>query len=111
MVKHSSSILLLVVLGIVAGCEPRAKPVPGATMADLTLQSDVTKYIMLVEKGRAPSCATPKIASTAVLQKTADGHASKELWTVDRCGTPISYQITYIPDGQGGTYFVVSEAH
>ncbi len=109
MTRATSKILLLIAMLAVAACSPKAVPVPGATTANLTLQADVTKNIMLIEKGRAPARADPKIANTAVLERGADGASTAERWTVDRCGQPVNYRVSYVPDGQGGTYFIVAE--
>ena len=69
----TGSILLLAAMLTIVACAPKGTPVPGATTADLRLQADVTKTIMLYEKARASSCTDLKVVNTGVIEKSTGG--------------------------------------
>jgi hypothetical protein len=77
--------------------------VPGDTQASARLQQDVLNVMMAMDKPEEPQCAERKIIDTTAISD------SEERWTLDRCGTPVPYHVTYRPDPDGGTLFSVKE--
>jgi tetratricopeptide (TPR) repeat protein len=96
--------------------------VPGDTLASARLQSDVLDLIDQFEKMVAPACPNHQVIQTEVVSLLEEFRFEDELfvqgrwqerWTLDRCSTTVFYQVTYIADGEGGVYFIVSpeESH
>lgn len=85
----------------------------GTSVADGTLQSDITKYVSLFFlNGAGTGCKrvdaiSVKSASKqmAVGTKLANAH---EIWTVQGCSKSGSYNVKMNADGSGGTHFRVS---
>jgi hypothetical protein len=93
-----------------------AEGLPGETMADPLLQRDVMNYLVNVFEMIADSpCPDRRIANTEVIEDPHDLRwegetlvyaAWAERWTVDRCGSPVSYIVEYVFDAAtGGTTF------
>ena len=49
----------------------------------------------------APDCKEPKVIATDVVAKHANRDLAEELWTIDACGKPLSYVVTY-PEREPG---------
>ena len=81
----------------VAGCAS----VPGNTTANSTLQSDTSKMILLIDRATDKPCTQRQISNTEVL--SASSASIEERWTVDRCGKPVGYLVTFVPGPGGGT--------
>ena len=81
-------------------------PVPGNTTANMELQADVIKQLMLFERVLDKSdCQTRKIVHTEVLQLHAqNGKETREIWTLERCGKKLNYEVNFVPDPKGGTF-------
>jgi hypothetical protein len=86
--------------------------VPGETLGSIVLQRDTKSQILLIDQVMFPDCDTRLITNTEVLEVTAEARYVKgrrvagnwkERWSVDRCGEVIPYEVTYVPDGKGGT--------
>lgn len=91
--------------------------VPGDTLASVRLQSYVLAFIDQFENGVAPACQSRQVIYTEVIAplekfQFEDGllmqGSWRERWTLNRCGTTVFYQVTYIADGEGGIYFIVT---
>ena len=99
---------LAIVAGLMglAACAETPRP-PGSTTADLTLQRDVTRMIMMFDSAGDKTCNQRRITDTEVTEQRADGSTAAERWTLDRCGAPQNYRVTYQPSPRGGTMFSV----
>ncbi len=116
----------IVVLTVVVGCEsPQGvvnSPVdlPGTSNAEgsAVLARDVLNTIDMIDRGKDPACDSRKLTETRIVEDIKDGVFSPsgvlisgkwlEVWTIDRCGSPISYSVEFTADGAGGTYFGIS---
>ncbi|MFI4987563.1 MAG: tetratricopeptide repeat protein [Alphaproteobacteria bacterium] len=78
-----------------------------ATLAPPDLQLAVTRVMVVADYGVAKACNQRKILSTAVLAQQPDGTSWTERWTLDRCGKPVSYRVSYSPGQAGATQFAV----
>ncbi len=76
--------------------------IPGGSLADPILYDDVLALIMILEF----SCTNPVVINIEVTEILADGRWG-ERWTLDSCGVTVAYDIWFVPDGQGGTFFSV----
>ena len=95
-----------------ASVKDKVEPMPGETLGEPMLQRDTAASILAFEKALAPDCAAPKIVDTKVVEKLSgvevkEGRPVKghwaERWVVDRCGTQVSYGVSYEADPKGGT--------
>lgn len=91
--------------------------VPGDTLASVRLQSYVLAFIDQFENEIAPVCQNRQVIHTeavALLEKFQFEDGSfvqgswQERWTLNRCGTTVFYQVTYMADGEGGVYFIIT---
>ncbi len=99
-----SAIMLLVFE--LAGCAATA-PSTEQTRASPKIQSDVMDVIRVLETASGPSCER-KLAKTEVVQRaTEENYAAVERWTIDRCGKPVNYLVTFRPGANGGVDFSV----
>lgn len=80
--------------------------VPGETSAGYSLRNDIIKGIGYWELSEGGS-HRPKILNTK--KSDADQAGLKELWTVNRNGTLVEYEVKLIPDGNGGTFIEISK--
>jgi hypothetical protein len=100
---------LAIVSGLLgmAACTATPPPVAGGTTADPVLQRDVTRMIMMFDGAVDKTCSQRRIVNTEVTEQRADGSTAAERWTLDRCGVPQNYRVTYQPSPRGGTMFSV----
>jgi|GEM_PF-2316355 len=95
----------------------RAGRLPGDTITNskgTTLQFSVTSNLLAIEKQLAPACKKPRIVQTAIVgNPRALGRMMKwnERWTIDRCGTPVIYQIHFDFRGSVGTFKIEPPPH
>ena len=87
--------------------ETEAATIPGATIADRTLQRDTLAFLAqrdLVEAGPEARCRTRKVVGTEVLVPLEGGQVEGgrpvagqwvERWALDRCGSPVAYVIRF----------------
>jgi len=96
----------------------KVEPMPGETLGELTLQRDTAQTIFAFEKALAPDCAAPKVVDTKVVEKLSGvevkdgrpvGGKWSERWVVDRCGTQVTYGVSYEADPKGGTNIGVTK--
>ena len=81
-------------------------PVPGNTLASKDLQQDVANILAVREGVANEACKTYAIKNTDILEPPHGLELKwKELWTVDRCGTSVTWHVEFTPDPQGGTNF------
>jgi hypothetical protein len=96
--------------------EAEATTVPGATLADRTLQRDTLAFLAqrdLSEAGPEARCRARKVVETEVLVPLEGGQlegdrpvAGKwvERWTLDRCGASVGYVIRFNTTRKGTTF-------
>jgi outer membrane biosynthesis protein TonB len=82
-------------------------PVPGKTLADLTLQQDVRSMIAIFEMALYHSTAEPEVVDTKVTQPISGKGEWAERWTIGCQGVKRDYDVKFTPDPKGGTYFSV----
>ena len=81
---------------------------PEKTRASARVQSDVMDVIRVLETASGPSCDERKLMKTEVVKRaTADDYSAVERWTIDRCGKPIGYLVTFKRGANGGVDFSV----
>jgi hypothetical protein len=91
---------------VVGGCAS----VPGGTGASPTLQRDTLQMILLLDSAADKNCHQRRIANTEIIKMpTAENKTVVERWTLDRCGKPIPYRVTFTPSPRGGTDFGVQQ--
>ena len=95
--------------------------VPGATIADPTLQRDAVGFLAQRDfsaAGAEETCQARKIVNTEVVQPPAGGAVKAEQpvdgqwverWTLDRCGKPIRYLVRFNTTQKGTTFTVEHE--
>jgi hypothetical protein len=102
----------------VAGAKDGTEQVPGETLGSAGLRRDTVRTILESEKVLAPGCTSPKVADTKVVQGLAnaavrDGRPVSgdwsESWVVDRCGTRVTYGVSYTTDPKGGTFIGIQK--
>ncbi len=95
------------------GAAPPDNLVPGSTRAVPGLQRDTLDQLLSYEQEYRPECETPTAADTAVVRPLSGARFQSgvlmegqwaERWTLDSCGTAVSYLIEYSADGSGGVF-------
>ena len=85
-----------------------AATAPERTKASPRIQSDVMDVIQVLETGSGQRCEERRLADTEVVKRaTAEDYAAVERWTIDRCGNPVRYLVTFKPGSSGGIDFSV----
>ena len=74
--------------------------VPGRTVATPALQADVRHWLGVCEMKDGASAEVTVLDTEPV---STNGKSFTERWTVDRRGTPVSYEVELIPTREGGT--------
>jgi hypothetical protein len=98
---------VIVVAGLItfSACVPAA---PEATRAKPKTQEDVMAMIQVMEPAIDKSCGERELKQTEVVKRaTAEDYTAVERWTIDRCGKPVSYLVTFKPGATGGVDFSV----
>ncbi len=108
----------LLVLGLamaaLAGCttDPAVDRFTGESHANATLKSDTLGTVRLLLRGRGCSGPIEQIESTTLFYEPSNGTAGhlwgREQWVATACGRPFYFQVEFIEDGRGGTFFAVS---
>ena len=81
---------------------------PEATRAKPKTQEDVMAMIQVMEPAIDKSCGERELKTTEVVKRaTAEDYTAVERWTIDRCGKPVSYLVTFKPGATGGVDFSV----
>lgn len=107
--------LLLLLVVLVAGCAT-TQEAEEATARERTVSDQVLAFDASKPAGGDPSCRNRKVVSAAVTRPYQPGSQQPagqwiERWTVDRCGTPVIYDVHYLraPDGHLGITIVREE--
>lgn len=121
MTKTPSKILLcLTLMPILTGCGAiQYGSIPGESKASLVLKHDVSKLLLasasvnLDFAANDPNCvekvSAKNIVRTKIVNPSAGQGAWKEIWYVEICHKTIPYEVSFLPDGSGGTYFNISQ--
>jgi len=81
---------------------------PETTRASKKIQADVMEIIHVLETTSAQICDERKLVNTEVVKRaTAADYTAVERWTIDRCGQPARYLVTFKPGPSGGIDFTV----
>lgn len=78
--------------------------IPGNSVANPTLKSDIARMINLIENAQASGCHHQFIEAKYVGQ---EGNVYFEEWKVLSCGKEIIYPVKLTPSPQGGTDFSI----
>ena len=89
---------------MLAGCTT----VPGETTTSLMVQRDVRDRVLTLARSTDPQCRQPKIFTTEIVEVHPDGRAAAEIWTVEQCGRPVTYVVSF-PVKKGSTFTVRAE--
>jgi hypothetical protein len=93
-------------LAAFSACAPAVAP--QATRASPRTQEDVMAMIQVMEPSIDKSCGERELKKTEVVKRaTAEDYTAVERWTIDRCGRPVSYLVTFKPGAAGGVDFSV----
>jgi len=104
--KIVKSLVTMPIVLALAACATATAP--EKTRASAKLQGDVMDIIRVLEAGGAEGCHERKLVDTEVVKKaTAEDYAAVERWTIDRCGKPVRYLVTFKPGPSGGVDFSV----
>ena len=82
--------------------------VPGETLGNEVLRRETESQILLLDREMFPDCDTRRIVNTEVLEASGDARYADARWkehgrNAGRCGEIIPHEVTYVPDGRGGT--------
>lgn len=83
-------------------------PVPGGTGAEPGTQRVVLEWIVRMDSQRDLTCTSHRLIHTEVTEKYRHGRTAVEYWTLDRCGKPVRYRVTFTWDAQGRANFLVA---
>lgn len=86
-----------------------SKTASGETTADTELQNDVLNQLRLIESAKSVNdkshCTHRQLVNVKIIEKfSQNAKQTKELWTIDRCGKAIKYDVEFSPDAKGGTF-------
>jgi hypothetical protein len=83
----------------------------GQSLADARLQGYVVKYIKAFEMASDAQCNQRRIVDTEVIEQPSQPGKDPwvERWTVDRCGSSVSYRVAFTPSNAGGTDIKVGQ--
>jgi hypothetical protein len=96
--------------------EAETTTVPGDTLADRILQRDTLAFLAqrdLSEAGPEARCRIRKVVGTEVVEPVEGGQVEGdrpiagrwvERWTLDRCGTSVTYMIRFTTTPKGTTF-------
>jgi hypothetical protein len=82
---------LAVPLCVLAACSS----VPGETTTSRRQQQEIHDRLITMARKANPQCTSPKVKTTEILDVHSDGRSSQELWTLDQCGTPLRYLVSF----------------
>lgn len=91
-----------------AACAPTVPPAPEKTRASSKTQDEVMEMIQVLEPAIDQSCDERELVKTEVVKRaTAEDYSAVERWTINRCGKPVRYLVTFRPGVNGGLEFTV----
>ena len=83
---------------------------PGATIADPSLQVDAANIITTAALTRGTNeCNEAAITDTALTEKPRVGQPWKERWSVSTCGDLQKVDVVFTPSAEGGTNIAVTQ--
>lgn len=91
---------------------PNFKNMPGTTICDSILCSDVWSYVVIssnIYDNKDNSCSNTSLQTTKLVSQSADKKTWNEMWTITVCGKESNYDIQYTADSTG-TGFSVSKS-
>ncbi len=72
------------------------------------MRDDVMEMIQVLEPAIDQSCDERNLVKTEIVKRaTAGDYTAVERWTIDRCGRPVRYLVTFRPGLNGGVEFSV----
>lgn len=78
---------------------------PGDTLADIDLQSDVRNSLFTSAANLAPTCEKPQVVHTQVTAKPTDATSPwQEIWTANFCGKKVAQTIDFEPNDDGTAF-------
>jgi hypothetical protein len=115
------------IVGSLAGCANgtasanRPTEIPGTSLAASSglLVADTMALLDIYSSAKTPPCSEPRLARADLVEPVTnagsggegslpEGASWVELWTLDRCGAPDPYRVTFTSDGRGGTFMRVA---
>ncbi|MCX7090032.1 MAG: hypothetical protein NTU48_01065 [Legionellales bacterium] len=107
-------------MAILTGCGTlQYASIPGESKAGLVLKHDVSKLLLASASVNSdfavsnPNCveqvSAKNIVRTKIVNSRADQGSWKEIWYVQICHKTIPFEISFLPDGSGGTYFNINQ--
>ena len=109
-------IVAVAVLSLLSACATRI-PVSGKTVAGDLLKADTTRDLVMRAKLEG-NCDQISSIETQILFVSPRGTGRtpaermyggvNERWVVNLCGKSIRYLVTFTPDGDGGTFYLIS---
>lgn len=104
--------LMLIAMVTLSSCAISSnKKLPGQSGASSQLQVDTLQVIWIREAIADSTCTSPKVINTEIIETPSSPGIDPwtERWTIDRCGKPVYYRISFVPNPNGGTDFDVPE--
>lgn len=78
---------------------------PGATLTDPALQTDVVHALFMAHVKRYPTCKTPFVRETTLNDPPRqEGEAWEEIWMADMCGERLGQIIRFVPTEDGTAF-------
>ncbi len=103
---YAAKVFPIAALITLSACAPAVAP--ETTRAKPKTQEDVMAMIQVMEPAIDKSCGERELKKTEVVKRaTAEDYTAVERWTIDRCGKPVSYLVTFKPGATGGVDFSV----
>lgn len=106
-------IVAVAVLSLLSACATRI-PVSGKTVAGDLLKADTTRDLVMRAKLEG-NCDQISSIETQILSVSLGGtpaartySGANERWVVNLCGKSIRYLVTFTPDGDGGTFYLIT---
>jgi hypothetical protein len=104
--RYTAKLFAIAALAASIACAPAVAP--QKTRASPKTQEDVMAMIQVMEPAIDKSCGERELKQTEVVKRaTAGDYTAVERWTIDRCGKPVSYLVTFKPGATGGVDFSV----
>lgn len=84
------------------------------SLASQFLQSKTQITILSHDDQAAPNCqqkrfvkASPVVQPTVAMAGSITERKWQEMWTLERCGTPVNYWVFFTEVGNGGAYYAI----
>lgn len=76
-------------------------PVPGSTGAGPELQRIVLQWLVKMDSARDLACTSHRMIGSEIAERYRHSRTVVEYWTLDRCGRPVRYRVTFNLDAEG----------